>query len=308
MRLNIGLLGLLFIALINSAVAHNKVVVVPLGGDEFKPLKNIVTVAKANGDFTNIQAAIDSISNASATNPYVVVIGPGQYDVATTIVAKEYVDITGSGQGTTIISGSVRARGFDSPAVFLVANVRLSNLSVHNTSSGSSYSLGISVFNPSNFQDNITIENVTVRVGGAPINSSRGVYVEEGSVLIRNADVLIEGTTPNYGIRAYSGDIRIVDSRIEVNSGTVNRAVYSAAASSTVIDHSDLIASGTDARALYSKATVKYSTLTSTGLSIESIHSVKVHWSTLVGGVSGATIECAYSADDNGNELSAACD
>ena len=54
----------------SMAFAHNRVVIVPLGGDDAKPLQNVVTVSKANGDFTDPVTAMASITDASAENPY----------------------------------------------------------------------------------------------------------------------------------------------------------------------------------------------------------------------------------------------
>ena len=72
-----------------------------------KPLKNVITVAKANGKFTDPVAAVNSITDASATNPYLVVIGPGVYTVTSPVVMKPYVDIAGSGENVTKITGAI---------------------------------------------------------------------------------------------------------------------------------------------------------------------------------------------------------
>lgn len=54
---------------------------------------NMVTVSSIGGDFTTIQAAIDSITDASASNRYVVRIYPGRY--VENVVMKDYVDLMG---------------------------------------------------------------------------------------------------------------------------------------------------------------------------------------------------------------------
>jgi hypothetical protein len=55
---------------------------------------------------TALLNALNGISGASATNPYLLKIEPGIYDVASsTLNMKQYVDIEGSGESTTNITG-----------------------------------------------------------------------------------------------------------------------------------------------------------------------------------------------------------
>lgn len=73
---------------------------------------NVRVVQKSNTDtsgrvYGNIQAAIDSITTASATNPHVVKVMPGVYDLGTaSLRMKPYVDLEGSGPDNTIITSS----------------------------------------------------------------------------------------------------------------------------------------------------------------------------------------------------------
>ena len=57
------------------------------------PDTNVVTVATTGGDFTSIQAALTSITDNSASNKYLVRVGPGTY--TETVQMKQYVDIEG---------------------------------------------------------------------------------------------------------------------------------------------------------------------------------------------------------------------
>ena len=54
-------------------------------------LDQVVTVAKAGGQYTSIQSAIDSITDAASDKIYTVLVYPGEYDEAITL--SNYVDI-----------------------------------------------------------------------------------------------------------------------------------------------------------------------------------------------------------------------
>ena len=54
-----------------------------------------VLVAKSGGDFTSVQAALGSITDASASKHYLVWVGPGTYNER--VQMKPFVDIEGAG-------------------------------------------------------------------------------------------------------------------------------------------------------------------------------------------------------------------
>jgi hypothetical protein len=68
------------------------------------PYQQVVTVAKAGADFTTIQGAIDSITDATTTKRYMVKVQSGVYTEAVTL--KDYVDLIGAGRTNTIIVGT----------------------------------------------------------------------------------------------------------------------------------------------------------------------------------------------------------
>ncbi|RUM36259.1 MAG: hypothetical protein DSY50_02870, partial [Desulfobulbus sp.] len=150
--------------LAGSALAQNKVVVIPLSGGKTKPLKNIVTVAKANGDFTDLAAAVNSITDASMENPYLVVIGPGIYSITSTLQMKPFVSIMGSGRDVTILSGAISSDSIDSnpPSLISLAyRTTLSDLTVSNGGDGQ-YNIAISTTSSSNF---VTVERLNIHAG-----------------------------------------------------------------------------------------------------------------------------------------------
>lgn len=60
-----------------------------------KKVNTLITVAKSGGEFNDIVAAIASVTDASADNPYVVYVSPGIYTVGLDqqIVIKDYVSL-----------------------------------------------------------------------------------------------------------------------------------------------------------------------------------------------------------------------
>ena len=68
-------------------------------------IPNVVTVSLSGGtaDFTSIKDAIDSISGASLTNPYIVKVGPGVYN-ENPITMKSFVAILGESSVSTIVN------------------------------------------------------------------------------------------------------------------------------------------------------------------------------------------------------------
>lgn len=94
----------------------------------------------------DIQAIITNITNASAAKPYLILLGPGVYDVGTTqIVMKDWVSIQGAGQEVTHIKGNVSTGSWATSGLFLSANnTTLSHLSAENNGAGT---LATAVYN-----------------------------------------------------------------------------------------------------------------------------------------------------------------
>jgi hypothetical protein len=65
---------------------------------------NVIIVAKSGGHFTSVQAAVDSITDASDNNRYLVWVAPGNYDEVVTL--KDFVGLQGAGENLTKLISS----------------------------------------------------------------------------------------------------------------------------------------------------------------------------------------------------------
>ncbi|MCX5869451.1 MAG: hypothetical protein NTY00_02210 [Deltaproteobacteria bacterium] len=303
------LAGLLCFWLSSSAQATDRVVVIPMGGGT---LKNVVTVAKANGKFTDPLAAVNSITDASATNPYLVLIAPGQYTLTTTLVMKPYVDITGSGENVTLLTGAISTTNPDATsAVVKGANhATLSNLSISNTG-GNQYSLGIyttglgisarlqqvlatatggtfnfGVLNVTNSSPIMTDMNV-IAGGGGTANAGVVNNINSSPIMTEVNIVVLGGTIINYGVYNIASSSPIMTGlNTVVSGGTTNYGVYNDS-SSPIIRRSS-IAGATDGLA-------------------NSSATATISQSTILNGVSGGGYTCVACDNGAGGALNAAC-
>ncbi|MBU0480868.1 MAG: hypothetical protein KKG47_07185 [Proteobacteria bacterium] len=136
---------------------------------------NVVVVALSGGDFTSPVAAVNSISGASAANPYLVKVMPGVYDIGdASLQMKEYVYLEGSGRENTTITSSVNNIDFDTCAegTIVMANntsvrhIRLGNLAPDEGNQNMAQAIVVN-------NVEALIEDVTIRVGDNTVFSDR---------------------------------------------------------------------------------------------------------------------------------------
>ena len=98
--------------------------------------QNVIIVAKSGGDYTSVQAAIDSITDAAADNPYLVRVASGEY--SETVTMKPYVHLQGAGQEVTVITSTTSNSAWPPTQATLVlaSDASLRDLTVGNGSVG----------------------------------------------------------------------------------------------------------------------------------------------------------------------------
>jgi len=199
-----------------------------------KKYARVIVVAYSGGDFTDPVAAINSITDAAEANQYLIKIMPGSYNLENiSLEMKEYVDIEGSGENVTRISG-ISTRGIVRGA----SNSEIRNLSVlHN--SGLSYINGI-------INDNSSpkISNVTINVSafGLVIGSNN---MNSSNPTLTNVTILAANIGTNHSSNGiwnsdsspFLNNVRI-DTTASVGS---NNGIYSWGNSSPIIANSSII-------------------------------------------------------------------
>lgn len=76
--------------------------------------ENVITVATSGGDFDDLAAALDSITDAGPSNPYLILVGPGEFVILDRIDFQDWVDVRGAGPGVTkvLFEATIPGSGF----------------------------------------------------------------------------------------------------------------------------------------------------------------------------------------------------
>jgi hypothetical protein len=169
---------------------------------------NVIIVAKSGGQFTSIQAAINSITNASDSNRYLVWVAPGTYHESVTM--KNFVDLQGAGEKLTKIdSGNLLA-------VTGAQNSSVRDLTAAGTSlvvaAGGADLTNVTVINMGGFTgiyilgggqlDNVTVKMDLTNSTGEGIANGIQHFGESG-LLIKNSRVEINAP----GVESYGAQL-----------------------------------------------------------------------------------------------------
>jgi len=157
------------------------------------PYGQVVTVAKSGGDFTDIQAAIDSITDASASKPYVIKIYPGVYEIGTgEITLKAYVTLMGTDKERVKIRGNKPTTTLlHEGTIDMSDNSALHSLCVETYASTSIHN-AVSI----DRKNNVLISNCQLR---STASSGRALFLygdtgKLDNVIIENSEIIQEGT------------------------------------------------------------------------------------------------------------------
>jgi hypothetical protein len=205
-----------------------------LNGTSFEakgsPLANTVIVARSGGDFSSVQAAIDSIAGAGPANPYTVFVATGVYTEQVTL--KPYVHLRGAGQGATVIrwgGGTTHPQDDGSSATVRTAsNSSLADLTVESGGNG----LNVGIYNRDAAP---LIRDVTVAIVGVSGGQNFGIYNYNAAVQISDATITITTGYFSFGVYSYAAsNVKLIDTMISVSQSNLDTGILSAASTTLV--------------------------------------------------------------------------
>ncbi|MFA5317970.1 MAG: hypothetical protein WC323_00630, partial [Patescibacteria group bacterium] len=222
------------------------------------PYAQVKVVAKSGTGYSTIAAALNSITDASATKRYLIQVMPGEYNEQVNL--KSYVDIAGEGADTTVIS-QADADVITASSTTSTASSTISGLTAKITAATAARSL----VNLANASD-IVIKNIDLKYESG--TAGYGVYATSSSPVIENVNM--SGGSLNYGLyqngdNSESGTI-VRNSRISAVSD-----IYVAGTNSTVYSYDNKL-SGTysfdlaTSTAIVESTNDAYQLATSTGI------------------------------------------
>jgi hypothetical protein len=165
--------------------------------------QNVVVVAQSGGDYTSIQAAIDSVTDATADNAYLVWVAPGEYEEQ--VAMKPYVHLQGAGQEVTIITSDAASDAWppDQATVVLASDVSLRDLTVGNSGTGDT---NVALLATAGMTRTLAADVTAWAVGGGVSNLSIGLTGSGTGVTLQQVTALAENASnTNIGLFASDG-------------------------------------------------------------------------------------------------------
>ncbi|HEX2913436.1 MAG TPA: right-handed parallel beta-helix repeat-containing protein [Chloroflexia bacterium] len=191
---------------------------------------------------TALLTAMTTISNSnpSASNPWLLKLEPGSYDLGSqSLTLKSYVDLEGSGEDTTTISSTVASGAFPPTAATLMAasNSEIRNLKVTNTSNAA-------VLLPAQ-AINVKLTHLTTSATNSGSGDTFGLVAINGSTFTVKDSTLSgsAGSPDNIGMLSYGGTGTVQNSTMTGNGGSISIGLYILNSGVVTVQNSTMTAS-----------------------------------------------------------------
>jgi hypothetical protein len=274
-----------------------------------KKLGNVVTVSPSGGDFDSIQGAVDSITDADGSNPYLVLVGPGNYSERVTLT--DGINLQGSGASLTRIT----TQGADDCADGYVVKAALRSEISDLTLSGSGGDCAVGVLNPGHPGSAVLLHDLSILVDSVAITGI-GILNQGGLISLDRVSTEIYALQDG-GVAVgidQTNNAHLVMTRSAANAAQADSATYGIRnnASGAFIEDSSLTAGLADTRLAMlnengsgQSVTIKRSS--TLGISSGANYFVTVSLSNVDGPVTGGTSTCTGNVDGSMQWLETTC-
>jgi hypothetical protein len=180
--------------------------------------------------------AVAQISNPSATNPYLVKVEPGVYDVDTnSLFMRPFVDLEGSGEGITTITSTV-STGYGT--VVGVDNSEVRFLTVKNTGAPGQLIVAL-------FSETSSPRYTHVRVLASGGSENQAIHISNGSPVLDHVVASATGGGTAIGVANLNGALTVMNSTLgAANAAGANSGLLSSFGGNIRAMDSTLTASG----------------------------------------------------------------
>lgn len=218
--------------LASGAVTTDKMADSAVTAAKISFLGKVAIVATSGGDYSNPAIAMLEYATwcgtPSASNTCLLKILPGTYNVgAATVQMQNYIDIEGSGENVTVITGNVDSA--TAGTVNGAANSELRFVTVKNTGGGI---YAMAVYNTGT---SVKVTNVTAAASGATWNY--GIYNASSTPKLFNVTATASGGTGSYAVmNGNSSTVSMVNvTATAAGASGSNVGVYNHTASATMM-------------------------------------------------------------------------
>jgi hypothetical protein len=285
------------------------------GAAAVDPAQVVWVATSGDNTFPLLSTALASISDASSSKPYVIRIAPGTYTETSPVELKSYVDVEGSGQGTTTITcacggSSINGSSAAVSADAITAEIR--HLTINNTGPSTGTSTSIGVYTNAVTNGSFSMLHVTATATGSIGNY--GVYNSaSSSASMNNVTATATGGIDSYGVRNFLSSPSMNNVTATATGGTSeNYGVRNFSSSPSMNNVTATATGGTNnlgvANQSSSSPTIRNSSITGTNNSILNDGSTaKVADTVLDGAVVGVGYTCVGVYTTAFTPLGAAC-